>query len=514
MNITKQFTVPALYLALGIITGCDSPEQEQTQPNIVYILADDLGYNELGSYGQEIIETPHLDTLAKHGMRFTQHYSGSPVCAPSRFMLMSGKHPGHAYIRGNDEWLERGDVWDYEKVINNPGLEGQRPIPDTTLTVAEVLQKAGYTTAGVGKWGLGAPRSEGVPHKQGFDLFYGYNCQRMAHTFYPPHLWCNSEKDKLNNPVVPPHQELPEDADPYDSASYNKFSQPDYAPAVMLEETMNFMDTAKSKPFFLYFASPLPHLPLQAPARWVEYYHEKLGEEEPYTGNNGYFPSRYPRATYAAMISYLDEQVGEIIGKLKAMGEYENTLIIFTSDNGPTYTGGADTQFFDSAAPFNSAYGWSKGFVHEGGIRVPMIASWPGKIKPGSQSNHISAFWDVMPTLAEVAGAQPPQNIDGISFLPTLTGQGKQKEHEFLYWEFPSYHGQQAVRMGKWKGIRDSIMHGQTDVDLYNLEVDIREENNVADQYPEILKEIKTIMQEEHTTPELEKFRMKALDSE
>jgi len=480
------------------------------KPNIVYILADDLGYGELGCYGQEKIETPHIDALAANGIRFTQHYSGSPVCAPSRCVLMTGKHTGHAYIRGNDEWSERGDVWNFAKAVNDPGLEGQRPLPAGTNTIGSLLQDVGYKTAIVGKWGLGAPLTDGVPTKQGFDFFYGYNCQRQAHTFYPRHLWRNEEKHWLENQLVVPGTKLEEGADPDDPSSYSKFRLKDYTPELMLEEALGFMRDNHDAPFFLYFPSPIPHVPIQAPQRWVEHYEEKFGPEEPYLGDRGYFPNRTPRATYAAMVSYLDEQVGAIVQELKELGEYENTLILFSSDNGPTFNGGSDSAYFNSAGPFKSEYGWAKGFSHEGGIRVPMIASWEGKIQAGRVSQHISAFWDVLPTVCELAGARAPSDVDGISFVPTLFGD-PQEAHEFLYWEFPSYQGQQAVRMGDWKALRKDIFKGNSAIELYNLRMDPREQFDVANENPEILAKIEAIMNRERRSPVLERFKMKQL---
>lgn len=484
-------------------------KEKKEKPNIIYILADDLGYGELGIYGQEIIETPNIDALAKTGMRFTQHYSGAPVCAPARCVLLTGQHTGHAYVRGNDEWGTRGDVWNYQAMFENPLLEGQRPLPDSIVTIAEILQAAGYKTGAVGKWGLGAPSTEGVPNKQGFDFFYGYNCQRQAHTYYPMHLWKNEERDLLENKMVPIHANFPEGADPNDPGSYTDFELKEYAPTLMHKEAIQFIEDHQKEPFFLYYASPIPHLPLQAPKKWVEYYQKKLGVEAPYLGNS-YFPNRTPRATYAAMISYLDEQVGGLVAKLKELGTYENTLIIFSSDNGPTYTGGADTPFFDSAKPFKTEYGWGKGFVHEGGIRVPMVAAWPGKIKPGSQTDHISSFYDVLPTICEIIDQVSPTGTDGISFLPTLLGK-TQKQHDYLYWEFPAYKGQQAVRIGKWKGIRKNIQEGNIGIELYNLETDIQEQNNVAAQNPEIIEKIKDIMSNARTSPSIEHFKMEAL---
>lgn len=497
-------------LFLLCFTACQfEKDQPSASPNIIYILADDLGYGELGAYGQALIETPNLDELARNGMRFTQHYSGAPVCAPARCILMTGQHAGHAYVRGNDEWRDRGKVWDYEAMFENPFLEGQRPLPDSIVTIAEILQEAGYRTGAVGKWGLGAPTTEGVPNKQGFDFFYGFNCQRQAHTLYPMHLWRNEERHLLENKMVAPHSNLAEGADTLDPASYADFNLNDYAPALMHEEALQFLDTIGDQPFFLYYASPLPHVPLQAPQKWVDFYREKLGPEPPYTGKS-YFPTQYPRATYAAMISYLDEQVGDLIAKLKAQGKYENTLVIFTSDNGPTYTGGADTPFFDSAKPFKTTYGWGKGFVHEGGIRVPMIAAWPGKIEPGSTSDHLSSFYDVLPTLCELAEQSIPDDTDGISFLPTLLQQ-EQVAHEFLYWEFPAYQGQQAVRLGKWKGIRKGILKDQLDIALYDLEADPQETINVADSFPDIVNQISAIFTQEHIPAMIERFKMPAL---
>jgi arylsulfatase len=278
----------------------------------------------------------------------------------------------------------------------------------------------------------------------------------------------------------------------------------------MFKELTGFVNENSDNPFFIYWATPIPHAALQAPKRWVDYYVKKFGDEKPYIGDHGYLPTRYPHATYAAMISYLDENVGKLVQQLKDLGVYDNTLIIFTSDNGATYNGGTDSPWFDSGGPYKSEYGWGKGFSHEGGIHTPMIASWPGHIQPGTKSNHISAFWDVMPTLCEIAGVAAPENIDGISFLPALTG-AKQTAHDHLYWEFPSYGGQQAVRLGKWKGIRNNIFKGNMTIELYNLEDDIQELNDVAAEHPEIVKQMEEIMKKEHVTAKSKVFRMKEL---
>ncbi len=487
------------------------PAASPAKPNIVYILADDLGYGELGCYGQQKIETPNIDKLAAQGMRFTQHYSGSPVCAPARCVLLTGKHTGHARIRGNDEWSERGDTWNYAKMVEDPNLEGQRPLLAGTISIGTRLQSVGYKTAIIGKWGLGAPLTEGIPDKQGFDFFYGYNCQRQAHTFYPKHLWKNQDKHWLDNELVVPGTKLEEGADPHDPKGYALFTLQQYSPELMLNEAVGFIQENKDRPFFLYFASPIPHVPLQAPNRWVNYYQKKFGPEDPYLGDRGYFPHRTPRAAYAAMVSYLDESVGVLVATLKRLGLFENTLILFSSDNGPTFNGGSDSAFFDSAAPFKSERGWAKGYVHEGGIRVPMIAHWPEKIAGGQTSDHISAFWDVLPTLCEIAGAEIPQGIDGLSFSATLLGNAEQREHSFLYWEFPSYNGQQAVRLGDWKGIRKDIFDGNMELELFNLKDDPREQSNVASANPAIVAQIEAIMRREHSPASLEKFKMHQL---
>jgi len=495
---------------LVYLCSCTNKDTNQ-KPNIIYILADDLGYAELGCYGQEKIETPNIDKLAEKGIRFTQHYAGAPVCAPSRCVLLTGKHPGHAQIRGNDPWAERGPVWDFEAMANDPNLEGQRPLRAGTNTIGSLLQEVGYKTGIVGKWGLGAPLTEGIPNKQGFDFFYGYNCQRQAHTFFPVHLWKDTVKVLLNNKMVPPGSKIPEDADLYDSESYKDFWLTEYASELMQDQVINFIKENKEQPFFMYYANPIPHNPLQAPKEWIDYYFEKFGDEEPYDGSRGYFPHRYPHACYAAMVSYMDEQVGEIVATLKELGLYENTLIIFSSDNGPTMSGGADSPWFDSAKPFKSEQGWGKGNVNEGGIRVPMIAQWPGKINPGTETELISAFYDVLPTLCEIAEKEAPGDIDGISFLPTLLGKENQKEHEFLYWEFPQSGGQQALRMGKWKGIRKNIRKDSMQIQLYNLEEDIQEMHDISAQHPEIVKRIETIFKQEHIPAEIKLFKLKQL---
>lgn len=496
-----------------IVFSCSQEEAEQpVQPNIIYILADDMGYGEVGYQGQEKIKTPNMDALAANGMVFTNHYSAAPVCAPARCSLLTGKHGGNAFIRGNDEWVDRGEVWDYAKVADDPYLEGQRPLPDNTLTLGKILQDAGYKTGIVGKWGLGGPMTESIPTKLGFDYFYGFNCQRQAHNLYPPHLWENETKVDLDNPIVIPNTKLDEGADPNDPASYAKYNQKDFAPTLMHDKALSFIEENQKEPFFLYYASPLPHVPLQAPQNDVDKYRETFGPEDPYLGNKGYFPNRYPHATYAAMITLLDQQIGEVMATVKELGIEENTIIIVTSDNGPTYTGGVDFDYFESSKPFTNGYGRTKGFVYEGGIRVPMTVNWLGKIKEGSTTDRISAFYDIMPTICELVGVNAPEDTDGTSFLPTILGEA-QEEPEYLFWEFAGYDGQQAVRMGKWKGIRLNIKKDEAlTIQLFDLSTDPLEQNNVADQHPEIIQKMEEIMKKEHSTPALESFRMASLE--
>ena len=518
----RQFTSSTIVFSVFFIIACGSPEKskkepvvEASKPNIIYILADDLGYGEIGVYGQNKIETPNIDALAKEGMLFTQHYTSAPVCAPARYMLMTGQHSGRAHIRGNEEWGERGDVWNYRAMAKDSVLEGQRPMPANTITLPIKLKEVGYTTGMVGKWGLGAPHTHSIPTIMGFDFFYGYNCQRQAHTYYPLHLYKNERRVHLNNDTIAPHSDFPEGADPNDPGSYANFNLNDYAPKLMFEELTQFVDDNKTKPFFLYWATPIPHVALQAPQNWVDYYIQKFGEEAPYLADKGrgYFPHKNPRAGYAAMISYLDENIGKLVTQLKEAGVYENTLIIFTSDNGPSFAGGADPVWFNSAQPFDGTYGRGKGFVYEGGIRVPMIASWPAKIRAGSRTDHISVHYDVFETFAELTGFEAPDN-DGTSFLSTLLSEDDQEQHEFLLWEFPEYEGQLAIRMGDWKVVRQKLKSEKESptLELYNLATDPRELNNLAEAYPEIIGKAAEIFRREHRNATIEKFRIPEIE--
>ena len=465
-------------------------EQNHLQPNIIFILADDLGYGDVGVYGQQNFETPNLDRLAHGGMKFLQHYSGSTVCAPSRSALMTGQHTGHTFIRGNSE---RGFTLD---------KEGQYPLAPEEITIAEVLKKGGYATGAFGKWGLGYPGSEGDPTKQGFDEFFGYNCQRVAHNYYPTHLWDNLTKTPLKG--------------------NDGKTKTVYAPLIIHEKALSFIEKNKGRPFFMYYPSVIPHAELAAPEKYMEKYRGKFMPEKEYIkkGNSspnskvnpesinnynvgGYNSQKESHAAFAAMVSLLDEQVGQIIDKVDDLGIAENTLIIFSSDNGPHLEGGADPDYFGSNGPLRGY----KRDLYEGGIRVPTLAYWPSQITPNSKSDHISAFWDFFPTAIEIAGLDyNSSKIDGISFLPELKGKD-QKKHPYLYWEFLEKGGRQAVRMNQWKAVRMNMSKNpDSPIELYNVHQDIGEQENLAVQYPEVLKEISRIMNKEHISSRIFQF--------
>ncbi|MFV8345859.1 arylsulfatase [Flavobacterium sp. ZB4P13] len=454
----------------------------QQKPNIIYIYADDLGYGELGSYGQQKIKTPNLDKIAKEGIKFTQHYTGAPVCAPARCMLMTGKNSGHSYIRGN---YELGGFED-----ENEG--GQMPLPEGTFTIAKLMQQAGYITGAIGKWGLGMSNTTGDPNKQGFDYFYGYLCQKQAHNFYPTHLWENGKWDTLKNPYIQVHKPLAKDAP---DTAFDYFKGKEYSVTKMAEKTLDFIKKNKKKPFFLYLPYTGPHVSLQAPDEAVKEYIGQF-EEQPYRGEKGYASTLYPKSTYAAMITYMDEQVGRIMKLLKELGLDENTIVMFSSDNGATFdVGGADTKFFNSVGGLRGR----KQDLYEGGIREPFIARWPGKIPAGKVTNHVSAQFDIMATLSEITGVKAWDN-DGISLLPTLIGNdNKQKKHDYLYFEFPEKGGQVAIRIGDWKGVKSNMKKNRNAPwEIYNLLTDEKETTDVATQHPELAKKFEEIVKKEH----------------
>ncbi len=478
MTKPKHLITLCCLLALSFLPFTAQAKTQTQKPNIILILADDLGYRELGAYGQKIIKTPHLDQLAKDGIKFTNFYSGSTVCAPSRCVLLTGKHTGNSFIRGN---YGLGDG-------RNGKPEGQYPIPSNTITFAKLLQKQGYTTGAIGKWGLGGPNSSGRPNKQGFDFFYGYLCQRVAHNYYPEYLWKNNTKEILNNKYFPAHQRLKKE--PTDITEFEKYKGNDFAPDLMAKQAENFIRKNKDKPFFLYLPTPIPHVSLQVPDDSLNQYSGKL-DKKPYLGNKGYLPHPQPRAAYAAMITRMDRDIGSIIKLLEDLKIDDNTIVIFTSDNGATFNGGVDRQFFAS----NGKLRGHKCNLYEGGIRVPMIVKWPGKIKPNTTSNHISALWDFFPTFADIAGYKTKSNIDGVSLLPTLLDTGKQKQHQYLYWEYHPGGMSQAVRHGKWKGIKLRVKKNpHAAIQLYDLTKDPFEQNNIADKNPKIVKKIQAFM--------------------
>jgi arylsulfatase A len=466
LNTTRGLLLFAFAAAAAPSFAADKPETKK--PNIVFIMADDLGYGDLGCYGQQKIHTPNLDRMAKEGMKFTNYYCGAPVCAPSRCSLMTGLHTGHCYVRDNLE--------------HQP--EGQEPIPASSVTIAKVLKKEGYATAAIGKWGLGYPGSEGDPNHQGFDLFFGYNCQRHAHNYYPKYLWRNDKKIDLEGNTA-------------------GLTGKHYAPDLCNDEALKFIRENKDRPFFLYYPTTVPHVALQVPEDSLAEYVGKW-PETPYDGKKGYLKHPTPRAAYAAMITRLDRHVGNILSLLKELKIDDNTLVIFTSDNGPPEdVGGMDVKFFQSAGGLNGF----KGDVYEGGIREPFIARWPGKIKPASVSDLPCAAWDMLPTFDEIAGGKFAGETDGLSIAPTLLGRGKQQNHEFLLWEFYGYGGQRGVRLGDWKGVRQNCHKDpNSPLKLYNLKSDPAETTDVAGEHPEIVKHIEEIMTREHRDSPLWKY--------
>lgn len=469
-----------------LVSACtaESPKSQIQRPNIIYILADDLGYGDLGSYGQENIKTPNLDRMVEEGMRFTQHYSGSTVCAPARSILMTGLHSGHAPIRGNNEVLPIG----------------QYPLQYGTQTIPKVLKKAGYATGAFGKWGLGYPGSEGVPSLQGFDTFFGYLGQRRAHYYYPEFLFLDQKGSELQR-VPLEVNEVNDDSDRH-PGSGPPITAETYAPEAIQERAISFIEENADQPFFMYYPSPIPHASLEVPDEYLEMYLDENGEsifdEEP-TPQSHYVNSEMPKATYAAMVSYLDDRVGEILDKLGELGISENTMVIFSSDNGSYSEGGYHYSMHNS----NGQLRGGKRDLYEGGIRVPMIAWWPGRIESNQTSDHISGFQDMMPTFAELAGINSPAGIDGISIVPTLLGTGNQELHDYLYWEFHEQGGKQAIRTDDWKAVRLGVRENRDAlIELYNLSEDVAEENNIAEQYPDIIEEMDSIFKAAHIPSE------------
>lgn len=491
---TSRHAVALLAVAGLALGGCTQgvPQAFRTaspsRPNIVYILADDLGYGDLGAYGQRVTRTPVLDRLAREGMVFTRHYAGSTVCAPSRASLMTGKDTGHASIRGN---RELGSFLDEEEL-------GQPPLDADEPTLAEVLRSGGYATAIVGKWGLGGPDSPGEPQRRGFDYAFGYLDQKQAHNYYPTHLWENGKRLALRNRFFIPHATMAGTSTR--AEDYKLYTGPDYAPDFLTAAAIRWLgERRQDQPFFLYLAYTTPHAALQVPDEELAAY-DGLPDKPLNSGD--YTPHPRPRAARAGMISRMDTDIGRVLAALDVNGQLGNTLVIFASDNGPGREGGADLNFFASTGGLRG----EKRDLYEGGIRVPMIAWWPGRIAGGSRSDHVSAFWDVMPSLAELAGVKAPPG-QGISLVPTLLG-GTQRQHEYLYWEFHEPRkAAQAVLMGNWKLIR----HRGTDraksadrLELFDLSSDPFERNNVAKAQPKVVARGLRLMDQRQPSPQRE----------
>jgi arylsulfatase A len=431
-------------------------------PNIIYILMDDAGYADISCYGQKKFSTPNIDRLATEGIKFTDHYAGSTVCAPTRSVLMTGLHTGHTPVRGNKE----------VKPV------GQSPIPSSTYTVAEALSEAGYATGSFGKWGLGYPGSEGAPEKQGFDRFYGYNCQRNAHTYYPTWLFDNDKKIELDGVT--------------------------YAHDPIMDEALKFIRSNKDKPFFCFLPVTIPHASMHVPEKYAAPFRKKFPQFADKVGKYAGPNVKNPVAMFAGMMTKLDEDVGRVLDLVKELGLDDNTIIMLTSDNGPHREGGHMPDFFDSNGPLKGY----KRDLYEGGIRVPLIARWPGKIKAGSESDLVSAHWDIFPTFCELADKDAPTNLDGISLVPTLLGEGEQKKHEYLYWEFHERNGARAVRFGEWKAVQNNLKKKDNPpIEIYNLADDIGETKDLAKENPALVARARGYFKAAHSPSQIWKMR-------
>jgi len=444
-----------MYVVVLALTGITTAAVEK--PNIIYILVDDMGYGDPSCFGQQTLKTPHLDAMAEGGLLFTQHYAGSTVCAPSRCVLMTGLHTGHCRVRTN----------------------GNEKLTDADMTVAQVLKKAGYRTGCIGKWGVGRPGLTD-PNDRGFDYFYGYVCMNHAHNCYPNFIVRNGEKVPLRNVL---EEKWRNHRYPGTGVAAKKV---DFVPHLCQKEVVQFIDRNKAKPFFLYYALNIPHANNEG---------GRQGMEVPSHGEFADKDWPEPEKGFAAMISYIDGYVKEILDKLHAEGLEKKTLVLFTSDNGPHQEGGHQMEYFDSNGPLRG----KKRDLYEGGVRVPTIARWPGVIKPGGKTDHVSGFQDMLPTFAELAGVEAPKT-DGISMAATLLGKGGQKKHEYLYWEFYEGGGKKAVLKGKWKGIRlNTYKKPDGPIELYDITADLSEQKNVASEHPEIVADMARIMKAEHT---------------
>lgn len=465
--MNQVFILSGIVAGMGIGQVCAAPSAKTGKvPNVVFIIADDLGYGDLSCYGQKKFQTPNIDRLALEGMRFTQCYSGTTVSAPSRACLMTGLHSGHVSIRGNREVLP----------------EGQMSLPAGVNSIFRVFKNAGYVTGAFGKWGLGAPEAEGDPGKQGVDDFFGYNCQLLAHNYYADHLWENGKRIELTDNV---------------NGGFGTYTQD-----LIHRKGLEFLDKNKDNPFFLFLPYVLPHAELIVPEDSIIQKFRGKYPEKPYRGcdsgpafrKGGYCSQKEPRATFAAMVCRLDIYVGQVVEKLKESGVYDHTIIVFCSDNGPHQEGGADPDFFHS----NGIFRGYKRDLYEGGIRVPFIVAWPGVVKQG-QTDFMCSFWDMLPTFAQLTGNKTGET-DGVSLMPLLTGKGKQREHDHFYFEFQELGGRQALRRGDWKLVRLNVSKGEdkAKTELYNLAADPSEIYNLASERPDKVNELSALMRQDH----------------
>lgn len=471
---------------LFVILG--SADCAEVKTNVVFIIADDLGWADLGCYGQKKIPTPNIDALAAQGMRFTAHYSGAPVCAPSRCVLMTGKHLGHAEVRGNLQAKKRFPQFN----------EGQLPLSKQAVTLAQQFQKAGYATGAMGKWGLGPVGSTGDPSLKGFDLFFGYNCQSLAHSFYPAHLWRNADKITINTKPIPGAAKQPDG-----EVKLDDWIGQTYAPKLMVAEAEKFIAEKSNGPFFLYLPFIEPHVAMHPPRESVEKFPLEW-DQEVYRGESGYLPHPRPHAGYAAMISDLDGYVGRVVAALERAGVAEKTLVVFTSDNGATHEGpkgthfhigGADPKFFNSTADLRGY----KGSVYEGGIRVPMIARLSGLIAAGSVNETPCYFADWFPTLCDAASLTKPEDLDGESLWPVLTDSASaQPRTKPMLWVFPEYGGQVAVRLGSFKLVRQNLKTKKPGPwEVYDLAIDRGETKDIASIHPELIAQAESLLRRE-----------------
>ena len=480
MKLTKTLALGSGIIGAVTIAGNARAADSGKPANVIFILADDLGIGDVTPYGQKLIKTPNLERMTREGMRFTQAYSGTAVSAPSRASLMTGLHTGHTHIRGN--------------LRHDP--EGQVAMPEGTYTMGQMFRNAGYATGCFGKWGLGYPGSESDPTKVGFDKFYGYNCQTLAHDYYPDHLWDNTTRVEFK--------------ENYDQKENT------YSADLIHSKALEFMrEQAKAgKPFFTFLSYTLPHAELILPkdsvydeyCRLIPAAEDKAWADANPNRKGAYGATERPYASFASMVTKLDSYVGDVMDMLRELGIDDNTLVVFTSDNGPHKEGGANPDYFASYGPYRGI----KRDLYEGGIRMPFIVRCPGTVPAGVDNDHIMAFWDMLPTFAEVAGSKDEIATDGISLVPTLTGKPGQKEHEYLYWEFHEGGGKQAIRVGDWKGVRLNVGEpSKTTFELYNLAEDVHEDNNVAASHPEIAERLGKMMDTVRTESELFDFTRK-----